>query len=320
MSDSDDDLFGGAASWMEEAEEEGTVDVDVARKDSSDVDRSGHENWVFKEQSYWEERFKTEEKYDWLTGFVGIEALLNKHLARADRVLVVGCGNSTLSRDMYDAGFVHLTNLDFSASVIERMAEQHGASCPEMSWEVGDMMDMKAYADGAFDVVLDKAAMDALLVDEGDVWNPREECLRDADRALSEFSRVLRPGGKLLQVTFAQPHFRRKYLDKDAYGWAMLPEEKVDEGLGYFFYPVLKHGGPGSDAAAPEPEPEPEPAPAVGGARPAGISVVGGFATHDRGCTCGLPPTPSLFEMAALRKEARQAKEAAAAAAAEPPG
>jgi hypothetical protein len=43
-------------------------------------------------------------------------------------------------RSRYDAGFVHLTNVDFSACVIERMAEQHGASCPEMTWEVGDMV------------------------------------------------------------------------------------------------------------------------------------------------------------------------------------
>ena len=65
---SGDDVFGAAAGWMEGHEEEGAVEVDVARKDKGDVDRSGHENWVFKEQSYWEERFQTEEQYDWLTG------------------------------------------------------------------------------------------------------------------------------------------------------------------------------------------------------------------------------------------------------------
>ena len=282
---SGDDLFGAAAGWMEDHEEEGAVEVDVARKDKGDVDRSGHENWVFKEQSYWEERFQTEEQYDWLTGFAGIEPLLRKHVAPSDRVLVVGCGNSTLSRDMYDAGFAHLTNLDFSAAVIERMAAQHGVECPEMTWMVGDMMDMTACADGAFDVVLDKAAMDALLVDEGDPWHPRAECLRDADRALAEFSRVLRAGGKLLQVTFAQPHFRTKYLEKPAYRWAILPHERVDEGLGYFFYVALKHAG-------------------------RVISVVGGFASHPALCNCGcVPTTPSLFEMARLRKEYQASKE-----------
>ena len=63
-------LFGAAASWMEGQEEEGTADVGgVQRSDTAeDVDRSGHENWVFKKQEYWEERFGKEEQYDWLTG------------------------------------------------------------------------------------------------------------------------------------------------------------------------------------------------------------------------------------------------------------
>jgi hypothetical protein len=152
MSDSEDDLFGGAASWMEEAEEEGTVDVDVARKETSDdVRRRTHQSskgdrsfsdrlpvaagrplrarelgvqgaellggalqdrgegaislsFLSRFLSGFSSRFShalRAQQYDWLTGFAGIEALLNKHMARTDKVLVVGCGNSTLSRDMY---------------------------------------------------------------------------------------------------------------------------------------------------------------------------------------------------------------------------
>lgn len=229
---------------MDEHEDVGTADVQVQRSNAdNDTDRSGHQNWVFKEKSYWDERFTGEKEYDWLTGFAGIEVLLRKHVRTSDRILVVGCGNSTLSRDMYDSGFTQLTNLDFSAVVIDAMAAQHANCGPTMRWVVGDMMDMKDIADGSFDVVLDKAAMDALLVDEGDVWNPRPQCLRDADRALSEFSRVLRPGGKLVQVTFAQPHFRRKYLDKPTYNWDILQHETVAEGLGYFFYTCVKREG-----------------------------------------------------------------------------
>lgn len=36
-----------------------------------------------------------------------------------------------------------------------------------MKWEVADMRDLSAYKDASFDVVVDKAGMDALLVSQG---------------------------------------------------------------------------------------------------------------------------------------------------------
>lgn len=43
-----------------------------------------------------------------------------------------------------------------------------------MSWRVMDMTALD-FPDGSFDVVIDKAAMDALLTDEGSVWEPNAE-------------------------------------------------------------------------------------------------------------------------------------------------
>jgi hypothetical protein len=48
-------------------------------------------------------------------------------------------------------------------------SSQQGHS--EMRWLTMDMLDM-SFDDSSFDVVIDKATMDALMVDEGDVWNP----------------------------------------------------------------------------------------------------------------------------------------------------
>jgi hypothetical protein len=75
-SSDDGGLFGSLSGMMDEAEEEGAVEVaQVQRKDSGDVDRSGHENWVFKTKSYWDERFSAEDDYDWLTGCAGCTAV-----------------------------------------------------------------------------------------------------------------------------------------------------------------------------------------------------------------------------------------------------
>jgi hypothetical protein len=41
-----------------------------------------------------------------------------------------------------------------------------------MKWVTMNMLAMDGFRDASFDVVLDKATMDALMVDEVDVWDP----------------------------------------------------------------------------------------------------------------------------------------------------
>jgi hypothetical protein len=61
--------------------------------------------------------------------------------------------------------------------------------------------------------VIDKAAMDALMTEEGDVWDPAQKVLDQAHRMCSGISGVLHPcHGLFLQISFAQTHFRRRYL------------------------------------------------------------------------------------------------------------
>ena len=73
-------------------------------------------------------------------------------------VLVPGCGNSSLSADMYDAGVTRITNLDFSRVVIAGMLRSHARARPAMRWLVGDMT-APALPDASFDVVVDKGAL-----------------------------------------------------------------------------------------------------------------------------------------------------------------
>ena len=40
-------------------------------------------------------------------------------------------------------------------------------------------------------------------MDEGDPWNPKEEVVQRVHRVCAEVSRVLKPGGVYLQVSFA---------------------------------------------------------------------------------------------------------------------
>jgi 2-polyprenyl-3-methyl-5-hydroxy-6-metoxy-1,4-benzoquinol methylase len=51
-----------------------------------------------------------------------------------DTCLMLGCGNSELSEQMYDAGYTKITNIDISSVVIEQMAERSRLSRPEMKF------------------------------------------------------------------------------------------------------------------------------------------------------------------------------------------
>lgn len=101
----------------------------------------------------------------------------------AERVLDVGCG---MGADVFDlaarvgkAG--HVTGIDMSASLIEaarRRAEGHNLP---VAFEVGDVQALQ-FEDAAFDAV----RSERLLMH-----------VPDADRAVAEMARVLRPGGRM---------------------------------------------------------------------------------------------------------------------------
>eukprot|EP00903_Cladosiphon_okamuranus_P015033 g13909.t1 len=234
-------------------------------------------NVVYKAKDYWNRRFADEESYDWLASYADIAEFLHDEIPREARVLIVGCGNSSLSADMYDDGYRNLVSTDFSEVVIEKMRAKHQAARPELRWEKMDMLALDA-EDAGFDAVVDKAAMDALMVDKGDPWNPEPATIESAHRMCAEVSRVLVPGGVFVQLSFEQVHFRRKFLLGEhalfmpavaescrgrtgpeqggevgggggLYGWDMEVHHVQREGgcFGQFLYILRKRGGVSGD-------------------------------------------------------------------------
>jgi SAM-dependent methyltransferase len=160
--------------------------------------------------AYWEDRFAEEESSEWLLSYKQLASQLEPYLKKTDcRILIVGCGNAPFSADMYDAGYKQLVNLDYSKNVIEAMKARHSSSRPEMEWIVMDMTDMSAFGDASFDVVIDKATTDALMTNEGDVWNPDASLISAKRSMCTHISRILRPGGHFLQISLAQVRSKR---------------------------------------------------------------------------------------------------------------
>lgn len=69
---------------------------------------------------------------------------------------------------MYGAGYRSITNVDYSSVCIETMSARH-RDCPGMTWHEMDISRL-SFPDASFDVVLEKATLDALLVEEESPW------------------------------------------------------------------------------------------------------------------------------------------------------
>ena len=120
----------------------------------------------FHSKAYWQQFFEQrgDASFEWYGTYTELRHLVidAQELQTTDRVLVVGCGNSDFSAELYDDGFKQVTNVDFEPSVVSSMAARN-AKRSAMQWVVADMTDMgEAIATGAFDVVIDKGALDAL--------------------------------------------------------------------------------------------------------------------------------------------------------------
>lgn len=61
--------------------------------------------YIFSEKSYWDARFAKEETFDWFHPYAVFREQLVKHVAPSDRILMIGCGNSRLTEDMYEDGY-----------------------------------------------------------------------------------------------------------------------------------------------------------------------------------------------------------------------
>jgi len=164
---------------------------------------------------YWNRRYVEDvEPMEWYQQPQALEKVLNQYVRAGMKVLIVGCGNSTLGESMYDTGVVDITNIDFSDVVISQMEDKYAADRDGMKWAAMDAREMNKTVcpDETFDVVIDKACLDCNMSGPGSA--------RNADRMLSEVSRVLKPLGVFISISFMKPDQRLPFLEKeDGFKW-----------------------------------------------------------------------------------------------------
>ncbi|KAI0079344.1 S-adenosyl-L-methionine-dependent methyltransferase [Panus rudis PR-1116 ss-1] len=191
-------------------------------------------------KEYWDQRYSQEseeDSFDWFKSYADIAPIIKELVPnKAARILMLGCGNSKLSEEMYDDGYKNIVNTDYSGVLIEKMRHKHEKLRPEMEWLEMDVRDLR-FDSGSFDFAIDKGTMDAMMTSKGDVWDPPEDVIDSCDREVNEVLRVLRTGGIFLYLTFGQPHFRRRYLTKPG---TMLEIRQLGEAFHYYLYIVRK--------------------------------------------------------------------------------
>lgn len=136
-----------------------------------------------------------------------------------DHVLDAACGTGDLTRAFADAGAARVTGLDFTAEMLEiaraklrEPSRQPGplhdsAQTTRVAYVQGDAMNLP-FADASFDIV-------SIAFGIRNVTDPR--------RALREFRRVLRPGGRLVVLEFDRPRFAPIAWMNDFYCRVIMP-------------------------------------------------------------------------------------------------
>ncbi|KAH8325691.1 hypothetical protein KR067_004465 [Drosophila pandora] len=175
----------------------------------------------FAQTDYWNEFFKKrgEKAFEWQVlknNFRHLETLygeylelcdqIHKYIKPADKILMLGCGNSKLSMDMYDSGFRDITNIDISPVAVKKMLEINSKSRPDMKFLQMDATAM-TFTDESFSVALDKGTLDALFVDDA------KETRLVVENYFKEILRTMRNGGRYVCISLLQEHILNFLLD-----------------------------------------------------------------------------------------------------------
>lgn len=162
---------------------------------------------------YWDARYIQEAaagSFDWYQRYPALRPFIRKYIPTSSRVLMVGCGNAVISEDMVKDGYEEIMNVDISSVAIDLMRRKY-EDVPQLKYMQMDVKDMGFFSNDSFDSVIDKGTLDSLM------------CGTDAPisaaQMLGEVSRLLKPGGIYMLITYGDPTVRIPHLNRPAYNW-----------------------------------------------------------------------------------------------------
>ena len=187
---------------------------------------------------FWDERYlKNAEPFEWYHDYHALKGLLDNFLNKEDNICLIGCGTSEMAADMAADGYKSIMNLDISRICVDEMQTRYadisgppvslkkkklkkgqrltaddfpkiilGQDLGGVQWRQGNACDLEATFDNQiFDVVLDKALLDALYCAQ----KPQKQV-----RAyLQEMDRILKPSGLFFCDSYGLPETRLEKLE-----------------------------------------------------------------------------------------------------------
>lgn len=174
-------------------------------------DVSNCSTYNYGDAMYWDARYVQEVgPFDWYQRYSSLRPLIRKYAPLSSPVLVVGCGNAVMSEDMVKDGYEDIMNIDISSVAISMMRKKY-EDLPQLKYLQMDVRDMSTFPDDSFDTVIDKGTLDSLMCGT--------DAPLSASQMLGEVSRVLKPGGIYMLITYGDPRVRIPHLNRVAYNW-----------------------------------------------------------------------------------------------------
>ena len=166
--------------------------------------------------SFWEKRYTNEhlEIFEWYQTYESLREKIVEYIKPEYKILNVGSGTSKFAEDLFYEGIKNVTNIDFSESAV-RLLEEHfeeqqiQSKCLKMN-----VLDMKDFQEGEFNLVFDKALLDSILCGE--------DALETVKTMLKEIYRVVADEGYYIIVSNSDERTRKDLFDLNLWEYKFM--------------------------------------------------------------------------------------------------
>eukprot|EP00981_Chlorochromonas_danica_P009298 scaffold2602_cov177-Ochromonas_danica.AAC.19 len=233
----------------------------------------------YSDKSYWTERYRSNESnqssvvssptYEWYASYSTLTPLIAASLQRSadpqhTQILLPGCGNSDLGEQLsISYPEKSIVAIDFDKNVLQSMRKRaKSRSLENISYEEGDVLDLRSHRAASFDLILDKGTLDAIASGGQDGKEDSQKLESQSSkvgRYCLEMWRVLRIGGQFVVVTTMSPSIFETLVvapiesacikpgeEEDSHGsdWrsgCIIAPLKTEAGGAIFYYSLSKH-------------------------------------------------------------------------------